>query len=220
MPNAKKISILSPASPKILPWLDQWHDAAADEVEITDCVVGGKDFSTVKRLEAEGCRLAGTRFAGAKLDKFQLSDTILDRIDAVGLCTSEAAFVRIVCAGSRLTGADFAESLFEDCVFENVKLDEAGLRFATLKRVRFEGCVLRNTDFSGAKLSQVSFSGCELDGANFDNVVCKAVNLHGQNLANVKGVFGLKGATISDEQLIQLAPLLAAEAGLDIDNKT
>lgn len=212
--------LLIPQAPKLLSQLDDWQGVVGIEVELEHCEVRGADLTRVERLEAEGCRLSGLRFAGAKLGKFQVADVIFNRTEAAGLQTAEAAMLRVAVTDSRLTGADFGEALLEDCVFENVKLDESGFRFATFKRVRFENCVLRNVDFTGVKMSNVSFSGCDLNGSNFDSAICKSVDLRGETLTSIKGVHGLKGATISSDQLIQLAPLLAAEAGFDVDYET
>ncbi len=212
--------IARPIIPKLLAQLDDRAAAVTRELELSDCSVTDTDFSGIRRLEVEGCRLTAVQFSSAVFDKLSLSDVIANRLEAAGMHAPEAALLRVMMKDSRLTGIDLGASLLEDCTFENVKLDESGSRFATFKRVRFENCNLRNADFSGAKLMHVSFSGCELEGANFDNAACKLVDFRGENLSTIKGALGLKGATISSEQLIQLAPLLAAEAGLDVDYET
>lgn len=217
-----KPKFIPPQVPTLPAQLDMWSDDLAPELDLDleDCAVQDEDFSVVQRLFADGCKFTRVQLAGTVLEKCQLSECILSRIEAAGMRASDAAWLRVATRDSRLTGADLGTAFLEDCVFKNVKFDEAGLRFATLKRVRFEDCVLRGADFSGAKLSNVTFSGCELEGANFDNAACKAVDLRGEVLTGVKGVLGLKGATISSDQLVQLAPLLAADLGLDVDYET
>ncbi len=42
------------------------------------------------------------------------------------------------------------------------------------------------------------------------------VDLRGADLSRVDGVAGLAGASIDERQLAELAPLLAAEAGLTV----
>lgn len=217
MPKTKALTVLPPATPKILVQLDAWAGDVGDELELSDYSVQGRDSSVVRRLDIEGCKLNNLQLAVARLDKLQLSDSSLSHIEAAGMHAPKAALLRVVTSNSRLTGADFGAASFEDCMFENVKFDEGGLRFAIFKRVRFENCVLRNTDFSSAKLLNVSFVGCDFEGANFDNASCKLVDLRGEDLSNIKGGLGLKGATISSEQLIQLAPRLAAGVGLIVD---
>lgn len=76
--------------------------------------------------------------------------------------------------------------------------------------------MLRQADFSNAKLSHVVFRSCELESANFVLADCSHVDVSTENLAECKGITGLKGATISELQLIQLAPLFASELGFHI----
>jgi uncharacterized protein YjbI with pentapeptide repeats len=216
----KQRVIITPSKPKLLPKPSEWAGTASTELELEGCLVRDRDFAAVRRLEVEGCRLVSIEVVGATFDKLQMSDAVVSRLEAAGMRAPESSWLRIRIEDSRLTGVDIGAATFEDCTFRNVKINEAGLRFAALKRVRFENCVLRNTEFNGAKLSQVSFDGCDLEGANFDGATCKSVDLRGEPLIGIKGVHGLRGAIISSEQLMQLAPLLASEAGLDVDYET
>ncbi len=213
-------AIAKPTPASIPPRLEDWTGPVIEVIELENRKVHGIDLGPTKRLEVESCTIINVQLAGTRFDKLQLGDTALRHIEAAGMHAPEATWLRVTLSDSRLTGADFGEALLEDCVFENVKLDESGFRFATLKRVRFSNCVLRNADFSGAKFAHVSFESCEFEGVNFDNATCTTVDLRDENLSEIKGVFGLKGATVSSEQLVQLAPLLAAEAGLDVDFET
>ena len=76
--------------------------------------------------------------------------------------------------------------------------------------------MLNKADFYQAKLTHVTFSNCELEQTNFDQAVCQAADFRGENLSLVQGILGLKGAMVSQEQLVQIAPLLAAELGFVI----
>lgn len=211
---------MSPIVPKLPTQLDSWQGMVEAELELEHCTVDGGDFSSVRKLELEGCIITSALLTGMSLDKLRCNDTVLARIEAAGLNAPEGVLLRTVIRNSRMTGADFGAALLEDCTFEAVKLDEAGLRFATLKRVVFKGCVLRDVDFTGAKLLHVNFSECDLEGANFDHAACTLVDIRGEKLVAIKGVNGLRGARISSEQLIELAPLLALELGLDVDYET
>jgi len=212
--------VAQPVAPKVLPLLDEWSGLIMDDLELNDYSIEEGDFTKVRRLEVEGCVISAVHFESAALDRMQISDTRLHRLDAAGMRAPEAAWLRVVCENGRFTGADLGAALLEDCIFENVKFDEAGLRFAVLKRVKFVNCVLKHADLSGAKLSHVSFSGCDFEGTNFDKATCVAVDMRGENLAAIKGVLGLKGVTVSSDQVMQLAPAFATEVGLDVDYET
>jgi uncharacterized protein YjbI with pentapeptide repeats len=101
--------------------------------------------------------------------------------------------------------------------FVDCKLDLANFRFAKLKNVLFDSCVLTEADFAGATFNNVSFDNCELDKADFSNTKCTKLDLRGSSIVDVIGISSLKGAIVSPEQLISLAPQLAAEIGLVVE---
>lgn len=205
-----------PISPRLSPQLDAWDETADTELEVDRATAKGVDFSSAAKLYIDSSRLEGCVLAGAALDKLEMTDTECAKLEAAALQAYKANLLRVVVSDSRFTGAEFAEARFEDCTFRNVKFDQAGFRFAAFKRVRFVDCMLRQADFGSATISHVTFSGCDLEGASFASANCSSVDISTEDLTRVKGVLGLKGATISNEQLIQLAPLLASELGFRI----
>jgi Pentapeptide repeats (9 copies) len=209
---------ITPAKPRFLASLPLINVANKTEVDISENEIHDANFSKTQRLDVEGCKLDRINL-NAKLDKFSISDSLLRHIEGVGLRSYKPSFLRVVMEGSRFTGADFGAGSFEDCTFKNVKFDEAGFRFTHFKRVRFEQCVLHEADFSEAKFTHASFEGCDLELTNFDKAVCKYVDLRGENLTSVKGILGLKGATITNEQLIHIAPMLAAELDFTVNDE-
>jgi len=207
---------LRPIAPRLPAQLSAWDDEITDSLEIDNSLIRLTDFTGVARLQVDGSKLVGTLLTGLVLDKFELTDSLGTKLEAAALRTHKANLLRVMLTDSRLTGAEFAEAHIEDCTFKNVKFDEAGFRFASFKRVRFEDCMLRQADFSSAKFEQVIFTGCDLDSTNFMSAHCKDLDVTTEDLTTVKSILGLKGATISEVQLMQLAPLLAAELGFHI----
>jgi uncharacterized protein YjbI with pentapeptide repeats len=90
--------------------------------------------------------------------------------------------------------------------------------------VTFEDCVLRDVDFGSAKLSKLRFAGSTLVGADFTRVECKDVDLRGARLGTVDtagikaGYDSLSGTRIDSLQLLTLAPLLASQLGIKVDD--
>jgi uncharacterized protein YjbI with pentapeptide repeats len=208
--------IADPIAPKIPPQLDAWSEDAGPEIEIDRALAKGLDCTASTKISADASRIESMVVTGAALDTFELTDVACTKLEGAAVRAYKTNLLRVALADCRLTGAEFAEGNFEDCTFRNVKFDEAGFRFATFKRVRFENCILRQADFSNAKLSQVTFTGCDLEATNFVSASCTNVDITGEDFTQVKGVLGLKGATISTEQLMQLAPLLASELGFRV----
>jgi uncharacterized protein YjbI with pentapeptide repeats len=210
------MQILPPQPLRLNGELEVWGEEVADELEIDHVLVSDKDFAGVGRISIDGSRLDTVTLVGATIHKFELTDVFGIKLEAAALQAYKANFLRACLTDCRLTGAEFAEGRFEDCLFRNLKLDEVGFRFAHFKRVRFENCVLRQTDFSSAKFEHVTFADCDLEGANFVSANCQRVDITGEDLTGVRGLLGLKGATISSTQLVQLAPLLASELGFHV----
>lgn len=209
------MAVQAPISPRLSD-LDEWEGKADDLVEIDRSVVRNANFTEATKLNVDASRLEGVSMTGAVLERLELIDSACVRLEGAALQTHKANMLRVHMTDCRLTGAEFAEAEFEDCIFKNVKFDEAGFRFTSFKRVRFENCILRQADFSGAKFSHVTLTGCELEGANFASASCKDLDITSEDLTLTKGLLGLKGATISETQLMQIAPLLATELGFQV----
>lgn len=209
----------APHLPRLNVTLDEWSGGDGVEVEIEDVIVNAADFMSATRFEASGARLDKVALTGAVLTKCELMDVECSKLEAAALGASGANLLRVRMADSRCTGAEFGEGLFTDCLFRNVKFDQAGFRFARFERVRFENCVLRRADFGNATFKDVVFTGCDLEDCSFMSATCKNVDVSGEDITVAKSILGLKGATISAEQLIQLAPLLAAELGFIVKDE-
>jgi uncharacterized protein YjbI with pentapeptide repeats len=208
--------LIPPYKPRVAAMLQQWPVESEIIVEVDDALVSDVDFTQATRININASRMQRVTLTGAILEKLELTDVVCDRIEGAALGTYKANLFRVGMTDCRFTGAEFAESYIEDCLFRNVKFDGTGFRFAAFKRVRFEQCIVRGADFSNAKLAHVTFSGCDFEATNFTSATCNLVDISSEDILQVKGLLGLKGATISAEQLIQLAPLLASELGFEV----
>ncbi len=75
--------------------------------------------------------------------------------------------------------------------------------------------LLRSDDkLTGLRLKNVEFGGSSVDNISFAGAQLKNVDLSQAQLISVKHSAGLKGATISYEQLTSLAPNFAQELGI------
>nr|WP_272955475.1 pentapeptide repeat-containing protein [Pedococcus badiiscoriae] len=129
---------------------------------------------------------------------------------------AESSWIDCLVQGARLgavalSGAELTRVRFEGC-----KIDFLNLRGARLRDVAFVDCQLVEADFAEAVLTGVSFAGSRLVSPDFTRGTFKDVDLTGADLAGPRGVAGLRGATISALQLIDLGPALADELGLTI----
>lgn len=120
--------------------------------------------------------------------------------------------------GCRMTGLEAPEVIAEHVVFTGCRLDLANFRHAKVRHTVFDDCVLDEADFTGADLSLTRFTGCSLAGTRFDGARLTKVDLRGSRLAPAGDARSLKGAIIDTGQLIDLAPLLARDLGIVIED--
>ena len=146
----------------------------------------------------------------------RLSETSLYAVHGAGLDLAESSWSDCLVQGARLGavamyGAELSRVRFEGC-----KIEFLNLRGARLHDVEFVDCQLVEADFAEARLTRASFEGCRLVSPDFTKGTFKDVDLTGADLAGPRGVAGLRGATLSALQLIDLGPALAAELGIRV----
>jgi uncharacterized protein YjbI with pentapeptide repeats len=95
-------------------------------------------------------------------------------------------------------------------------LDAVNLRGATLQDVTFEECVLRDVDLGGAKVVGVSFAGCRIERLDLSKAALTQVDLRGATFTLARGYDRLGGAILDIGQVLELAPALATQLGIDV----
>ncbi len=95
-------------------------------------------------------------------------------------------------------------------------LDAVNLRGAVLEDVTFEDCVLRDVDLGGARLSRVRFAGCRIERLDLSSATLSRVDLRGAQFTLARGYDRLGGAILDIGQVLELAPALAAQLGIDV----
>ena len=174
--------------------------------------------------DLSGQLAANTRFLECTFRDCDLSEVRAPR----------ARFAETSLYAVRGAGVDLAESTWLDCVVQGARLGAVQLHGAELRRVRFEGCKIEylnlrsarldecafvdcqlvEPDFAEASLAGVEFDGTRLVAPDFRAATMAGVDLSSADLVAPRGLAGLKGATVSRLQLIDLAPVLATELGI------
>ncbi|SDP42361.1 Pentapeptide repeat-containing protein [Pedococcus dokdonensis] len=192
--------------PQLRPETDYDGEAFADGLDGGSA--GGSRF-----LE---CTFRGCDLSELKASRARFSETNLYAVHGAGLDLAESTWADCVVQGARLGAVALYGSELARVRFEGCKIEFANFRGATLVDVEFVDCQLVEADFAEAKLTRVSFEGCRLVSPDFGRGTFKDVDLTGADLAGPRGVAGLRGATVSALQLIDLAPALAHELGLKV----
>jgi uncharacterized protein YjbI with pentapeptide repeats len=191
-------------------------DGDYDGLEFRELELVGQDGGGARFMD---CALTGCAMDETRLQHARVLDSVLTGIRGVGTDLAESTFRDVELIDARLGGVQLHGAVLERVVVRGGKIDYLNLRTAKLKDVVFEGCVLVEPDFAGARLERVEFVDCVLKEADLSSAVLKDVDLRGAGeLGIARGVDRLAGAVISSVQLMDLAPVLAVEMGIRVED--
>ncbi len=126
--------------------------------------------------------------------------------------------VRVVVDKGQLTGLQLPEGNFLDFVLKESRANLTNFRNSKFKLCHFVETDLSEADFSGSKLTKVRFEGCMLDKVDFSNCTFDNVEFIDCSLATVNGLTAFKGVSISEQNLVEISPILASELGIKIQD--
>lgn len=169
-----------------------------ETMSLSESLFSKVDFTQVRvnRLHVADCDFQGCIFTASKFP--------------------ESSWHRATIGTARCSGLQITNAFLKNIVFKNSKLEIANFRFSRLDNVAFEDCVLNDVDFYNAQLKNVEFVNCSINKITFANARMINVDISKSFVEAVNGVQSLRGVTISYDQLLQLAPSFAAEAGIKI----
>ena len=211
----------SPVKPRIPAVLDQVSGSIARlraDGRYQNVHVLGADFSRVvaAQVEVVATRLERVDLAGAQLAGVVVRDVAVDRGDWSNVVAYQAHLTRSTLHGVRLTGAQIVDSGLSDVVFEDAKLDLAVFRSSRLRRVEFRGCNLARADFANANIGGATFVDCDLAGAQFSQAKASGARFSHCQLDGIGGVTSLRGASMSNDDLVLLTRVFAKALGIEI----
>lgn len=191
--------------------LEPRHDY--DGIDFVDLDLRGQDAADVRFLESrlERCAVDGLSVRRARLLGSLIADAHGATVD----------FADSTWRDSQVTGGQFGAvqlpgATMSAILFRGMKLDYLNLSGAHLDDVVFDGCELGDVDARGATLRSVCFSDCGINELNVTETRLSKVDLSGARLSSLIGVDNLRGAIISHGQLLDLAPQLAAQLGVEV----
>lgn len=221
--GAGRAGVKPPRPPEVrLPALEVYAGAGLapdgdyDGLEFRETDLARQDGAGARFLD---CALRGCVLDDTSLRHARFLDTVLTGVRGVGTNLADATLRDVELTDARLGGAQLHGAVLERVRIRGGKIDYLNLRAARLRDVVFEGCVLVEPDFGGARLERVAFADCVLKGADLGGAVLTDVDLRGAaSLEIARGVDRLAGAVISTGQLLDLAPVLAAELGVRVED--
>jgi uncharacterized protein YjbI with pentapeptide repeats len=162
------------------------------------------------------CRIERCGLDRVSMRRTRISECLLADIHAVSVDLADSVWRDSLLTGGRLGAMTASGATWTSVRVRGGKLDFVDLGRSRLLDVVFEGCVIGELDLTGAQLRSVRFVACTVDELNVEGARLSEVDLTGATLRTLGGLGSLRGAIVGPEQLLDLAPLLAAHVGLEV----
>ena len=225
--TAEDASPLSSVRPPVLaaPDLGRLRDGEADELATGEMVedlrlaeadLSGADLSAVSLLN---CRFSAIFADDTDLTAARLVDCRLERLNSTYLHSPRSTWRTVELTGSRIGAWEFYDADVESVLIEDCRLGFANLAGTAMRDVLIRGTRIDELDLSGIEAQRVCFEECRVGTLRLCGGSLSDVDLRGLEMRVVSGVDSLGGATVSGEQLIDLAPLMAAHLGLRVQDQ-
>jgi uncharacterized protein YjbI with pentapeptide repeats len=153
---------------------------------------------------------------GTSLRRARIAESLLSDLHAATLDFADSTWRDALLIGGRLGAVTLVGATWTGIRVRGSHLGFVNLSGAHLQDVTFEGCEVDSLDLRGAELTSVVFVDCRIDELDVAGATLEAVDLSGAHLRTLVGVESLRGAIIGQQQLVDLAPLLAAQLGLAV----
>lgn len=115
---------------------------------------------------------------------------------------------------SRIGALVAYEAGWQSVHFVGVKIGFLSLRRAKLKDVLFTRCEIDELDLSNARAARIAFQDTQLNTLTLTGAKLQHVDLRALELRQINGLEGLRGATLTPDQVLELAPIFARIYGI------
>ena len=188
-------------------------DRDYDAVAFVDRDLAGQSADDARFL---GCRLERCGVDGLSMRRARLIESVLVDIDGTTVDLADSAWRESRMTGGRIGAVMLAGATWHGVRVRGSKLGFVNLAGAALEDVVFEACEIGTVDVRSARLRSVAFVDCIVDELDVAGATLSKVDLSGAILRSLVGIGSLRGAIVGRGQLLDLAPLLAAQLGLDV----
>lgn len=161
-----------------------------------------------------GCRFERCNLDGTSLRRTRVSECLLAEVRAASLDVADSTWRDSLVAAGRVGALLAGGASWSGVRVRGGKLDLVDLHGARLAHVAFEACVIGELDLGEVQARGLTFDGCEIGILDVAGARLSATDLAGARIGTVRGIAGLRGATVSTGQLLDLAPLLAVHLGI------
>jgi uncharacterized protein YjbI with pentapeptide repeats len=187
------------------------------DLDVYQARIGGDHTGLLGGGEIVQSLVDAANLAGSRLDPLSLTDVRVRRGDVANAVWEGVTARRVEFDGCRAVGWRIIVDFAEELLVQGCRWDHGGIFLGrTRGAVVFRECSFAGTTLRG-DFSRVLFDRCELAGAEFGVSAAAECDLRSSRLAGARGLLTLKGARITPNQALEIADLLAVEAGFRLE---
>jgi uncharacterized protein YjbI with pentapeptide repeats len=211
-----------PRPPRIAPIAD----VTREPVDPSDL----RTHSNLELVEITG-DLSGVDLEGLGLSESHLSDvsardlrmrsasfvdTTLERVDTPVLGAASVSFRDVVVRDSRLGSAELYDATWQSVHFTGCRLGYLNLRSARITDLLFTDCTIDELDLSSATVARMAFRDTSVRALTLHGARLTDTDLRTLDPGRIDGIEGLRGASLSLDQVQALAPAFAQALGIHV----
>jgi uncharacterized protein YjbI with pentapeptide repeats len=159
-------------------------------------------------------RIVDPELGGRTIRGWRLRDVALERGNLANLVAPELTLSRVSVTGARMTGVQWTRGSVVDVVFRDCRIDLATFAGTTFERVAFEGCMLQQAELREALLRSVRFEHCDLTEADLTGLRIDGCELRSCTLDGVAAAERLRGSAMPWGDIVGHAGVFAAALGI------
>ena len=193
----------------------RFGDAGFEGVAYAGVVGDGWELGSGDTVEA--CRFDGLEFGTWALRGARVVESVIAGANIPVVSGARTGWRDVEVRDSRFGSFEAYDAAWRGIRFTRCKLGYVNLRASELLDVAFVDCAIDEIDLLDAAARRVAFVSSRVGTVNASGARLTDVDLRGADIGQVVGFEGLRGATISPEQLQLMAPALADLAGLTVE---
>ena len=170
----------------------------AQDARFIDCVVDAADLDELR------------------LDRAHVIDTRFGTCHAGTLHAPDSRWRDVTVQDCRLGAVQAHGAVLTRVTIAGGKLDYLNLRGARVENLRLVGVTVGDLDLSSARVAGLVLEDCRVRRLDVQGATLREVDLRGAEMSRIDGPAGLKGARISEHQLLELASVFAAHLGVTV----
>jgi uncharacterized protein YjbI with pentapeptide repeats len=188
-------------------------ESEIEDVRLSHARFGAETYTLVDWRYAtfDACSLAGSTW-----NRSHFTDAVFHDCDLANAVCDKSGFERVRFRRGRMTGFTASGCTLTDVQIDEALADLSVWRFAKLEHAVIRDCRLTQSDWMSAALTNVRFERCDFSAANFSQCQLDGVSFARCAFDGVRGVDGLRGATVDRTALYDLTEPMAAALGLTI----